>query len=122
MKVLFVSPEVSPLVRTGGLGDVVGSLPLSLHQKGVDVRILCPLHRNCRQVPSSSFSQKLSIILQKKRFSFSIRSTELGTSKIPVYFLKIIFDRDGIYADENGDFADNALRAFALCKLHELEK
>ncbi|HCY57735.1 MAG TPA: hypothetical protein DHU78_02630, partial [Opitutae bacterium] len=27
MKILFVSPEVSPLVRTGGLGDVVGSLP-----------------------------------------------------------------------------------------------
>ena len=33
------------------------------------------------------------------------------------------FDRDGIYADENGDFADNALRAFALCKAAvELEK
>ena len=27
MNVLFVSPEVSPIVRTGGLGDVVGSLP-----------------------------------------------------------------------------------------------
>ena len=32
MKVLFVSPEVNPIVRTGGLGDVVGSLPLALSE------------------------------------------------------------------------------------------
>ena len=30
LKVLFVSPEVSPFARTGGLGEVVGSLPLAL--------------------------------------------------------------------------------------------
>jgi len=45
MKVLFVSPEVNPIVRTGGLGDVVGSLPLALHALGVDVRVICPKHR-----------------------------------------------------------------------------
>jgi len=30
MKVLFVSPEISPFARTGGLGEVVGSLPFAL--------------------------------------------------------------------------------------------
>ncbi|NBU86179.1 MAG: hypothetical protein EBS13_02480, partial [Verrucomicrobia bacterium] len=29
MKVLFVSPEISPFARTGGLGEVVGSLPFA---------------------------------------------------------------------------------------------
>ena len=52
MNVLFVSPEVGPLVRAGGLGDVVGALPLALRQLGVDVRVLCPLHRECMQLDS----------------------------------------------------------------------
>ena len=37
MNILFVSPEVSPLVRTGGLGDVVGSLPIALKNLNLDV-------------------------------------------------------------------------------------
>ncbi|HAU59455.1 MAG TPA: hypothetical protein DCW45_03705, partial [Opitutae bacterium] len=55
MKILFVSPEVSPLVRTGGLGDVVGSLPLALREIGLDVRILCPLHKECKDIPRILF-------------------------------------------------------------------
>jgi starch synthase len=43
MNVLFVSPEVYPLVKTGGLADVAGALPLSLGQLGVDVRVLLPV-------------------------------------------------------------------------------
>ena len=52
MKVLFVSPEVSPIVRTGGLGDVVGSLPIALNELGADARVLCPMHRVCTQISS----------------------------------------------------------------------
>ena len=42
MNVLFVSPEVSPFARTGGLGEVVGSLPSALKKAGTDARILLP--------------------------------------------------------------------------------
>ena len=58
MKVLFVSPEVNPIVRTGGLGDVVGSLPLALHALGVDVRVICPKHRVCSQVDSQNLKNR----------------------------------------------------------------
>ncbi|TQV65061.1 MAG: glycogen synthase GlgA [Halothiobacillaceae bacterium] len=42
MKVLFASSEVHPLMKTGGLGDVSGSLPQALRAQGVDVRIVMP--------------------------------------------------------------------------------
>ena len=42
MRVLFVASEVFPLVKTGGLADVVAALPPALSQLGVDVRVLIP--------------------------------------------------------------------------------
>ena len=39
---LFVTSEAAPLVKTGGLADVSGSLPLALMYQGVDVRVLMP--------------------------------------------------------------------------------
>ena len=39
MKVLFATSEMAPWVKTGGLGDVAGALPLALHQLGLDVRV-----------------------------------------------------------------------------------
>ena len=42
MRVLFVTPEVFPLVKTGGLADVSAALPPALAAAGVDVRLLLP--------------------------------------------------------------------------------
>jgi len=42
LKVLFVSSEVFPLIKTGGLADVSGSLPSALLRLGCDIRILMP--------------------------------------------------------------------------------
>ena len=39
LKVLFVSSEVTPFAKTGGLADVVGALPKALHELGIDVRV-----------------------------------------------------------------------------------
>ena len=118
MKVLFVSPEVSPIVRTGGLGDVVGSLPIALNELGADARVLCPMHRVCTQISSKK-------ILKSIRFKFgdllllgSIWETSLANSNVTIYLLDLpeFYDRPGIYADKKGDFPDNPQRAFALCQ------
>ena len=44
MKVLFVTPELFPLVKTGGLADVSGALPLELARQGADVKVLLPAY------------------------------------------------------------------------------
>jgi glycogen synthase len=40
MKVLHVAAEIFPLVKTGGLADVVGALPQALIEAGAEARLL----------------------------------------------------------------------------------
>ena len=43
--VLFVASEGLPFIKTGGLADVIGSLPKELVKQGMDVRVVLPLYK-----------------------------------------------------------------------------
>ena len=49
MKILYVTSEASPFAKTGGLGDVAGSLPASLAKEGAEVAVVLPLYRRVRE-------------------------------------------------------------------------
>lgn len=49
MKVLFATSEIAPWVKTGGLGDVAGALPVALRRAGGDVRVLAPRYPALRE-------------------------------------------------------------------------
>lgn len=55
MRVLFVSSELYPLAKTGGLADVSGALPKALAHLGVDVRLMLP-----------GYPQALDQVLEKR--------------------------------------------------------
>ena len=44
MNILFVTPELAPWVKTGGLGDVAAALPPALGRAGLDIRVLVPYY------------------------------------------------------------------------------
>lgn len=44
MQVVFAAAECAPFVKTGGLGDVAGSLPAALVKEGAEVIVMCPLY------------------------------------------------------------------------------
>ncbi|NJL26705.1 MAG: glycogen synthase [Thermoanaerobaculia bacterium] len=51
-KVCFISSEVAPLAKTGGLADVASALPAHLARQGHDVRVFCRSTR--RSTPSAT--------------------------------------------------------------------
>ncbi len=49
MKVLFAASEALPFASTGGLADVIGSLPSALLKKDIDARVVIPLYNSIRK-------------------------------------------------------------------------
>lgn len=49
MKILYAAAESSPFMKTGGLADVAGSLPISLKSQGHDIRVVMPLYSKIKE-------------------------------------------------------------------------
>uniref|UniRef100_UPI00359FE5FD glycogen/starch synthase n=1 Tax=Neisseria weixii TaxID=1853276 RepID=UPI00359FE5FD len=55
MNILHAASELYPLLKTGGLADVLGALPFAQQQNGDNVRVILPYYRRIReQLPFTS--------------------------------------------------------------------
>lgn len=112
-KVLFASSEVHPLIKTGGLADVSGSLPLALSQQGHDIRIIMPAYRKCLE-GLKSIHTIATIKLDGFHLPIEILQSTLPDSDVPLWLVHSPehFDREGgPYSMPNGeDWDDNAAR------------
>lgn len=100
MRILFVSAEVAPLAKAGGMGDVVGSLPKVLRQLGYDVRIIMPCYGF---IPDKAEVPKAPVWQGSAMFqSFSVYETRLPNTEIPLYlFSHPAFNTRRIYQGED---------------------
>jgi starch synthase len=116
MDILFCTSEAYPLIKTGGLADVSGSLPKALHDMGNDIRLVLPAYPEAvakaeRLVPVASLS------LEGASAPVEILVGRFPGSELQLYLINApeYFDRNGNpYVGEDGnDWPDNAER-FAL--------
>ena len=113
LRVLFLSSEVAPFAKTGGLADVAGSLPDALKRQGVEVSIALPFYRVTRE---GGFTQRLLFPgLQVSLGSATLTSNVLQAQTkegVPVYLFERedLFDRPNLYATSEGDYYDNLER------------
>lgn len=116
MKVLHVAAEVFPLVKTGGLADVVAALPVALAEQGADVRLLLP---GLPAVMESVQGARIVIDIGSCFGALRVRLllARMPGTQLPVYVIDApyLYKRGGSpYQDSQGEeWADN-LQRFAL--------
>lgn len=116
MKVLAVASEVFPLIKTGGLADVTGALPLALAGQGVETRTLLPGY------PTVMARLKKGQALHRYKNLFGGSAALLGTEVAGLDMIVLdaphLFDRDGgPYGGTAGEeWPDNWRRFAALSK------
>jgi len=112
MRVLFVSSEVTPFRKTGGLGDVSGALPKALKSRGVDVRVVMPLYGGIRWNELERLEGVLEVPMYYGTARAAVRLGSLPGSEVPIYFLEHhgYFDRPELYGVGDGAYPDNLER------------
>ncbi len=108
MKILFLSAEVAPFAKRGGLGDVAGSLPKALEKQGHDVRVVTPAYRMIeRGYPDvSPMPLSLNVPMGTGPVLAGAFEGRLPGSDVPVYFIAQhhLFDRDEIYGYDDDPY------------------
>lgn len=123
MRVLFASAEVAPFARTGGLGDVCGSLPKALREYGHEVHVFCPYYAEVRR-----WCESRGIALERTEggridwgdwsADYAILSTTLPGSDVAIHFIanEAFFGRTGLYWGRADGYDDNLERFTFFCR------
>lgn len=122
MRILFVTSEVFPLAKSGGLADVSRALPITLHDQGVDIRLLVPGYNSAiTQLRNSRIELRLPSMLGVN--NACLISGLLPGEEVPVYLIyaPALYTRPGgIYQDtSHRDWEDNPRRFAYLAKVAE---
>lgn len=109
MNILFVSTEAAPFAKSGGLGDVIGSLPKEMKKQGIDVRVMLPLYQSIKEkyMQDLKFLKDFSVMLSWRTQHCGL--FEMDYEGITFYFIdnEQYFKREGYYGyyDDGERFA-----------------
>ncbi len=116
--ICFVASEMYPFSKTGGLADVIGVLPLTLHRMGLKVCVITPLYG---RLATSEYSPHLVYEDINVGYPWPEISTDVFKATfhgLPVYFIDRgeYFDRRYYYCTHKGDYFDNCERFIFFCR------
>jgi starch synthase len=118
MRIVFATAEVSPIAKTGGLGDVCGSLPKALAKLGHDVVVFMPYYRQARHwfekhgVTPYQPAPTVTIAWGNWIAEATFLRTTLPGTEIPLILVAndYFFEREQIYARADSGVDDFLLR------------
>ncbi len=119
MKILFLASEMAPFVKSGGLGDIIGSLPKALSAKGVEVSVFLPKYNSINNdlLIDLEFICSTSVVVGEATRNASIYKLE--QNGINIYFVENehFFNRFGIYGFDDDMERFSFFNRAALCAL-----
>ncbi len=130
MKIGFITTEVFPYAKVGGLGDVSSALPLALKSLKQDVDIFMPMYKDidkkAHKIRKYNHWKPFSIEIGEKNYSIELFRVKLE-KKVNVFFIynEELYNRSGIYTDKEGRaFTDNHIRSifFSRAVLEVMKK
>src|SRR6266487_4360910 len=113
MDILFVATELAPLVKVGGLGDVVAALTKSLRQLGHNVTLAMPRFPSLERggLLVARRLTPLSFELGPEAVEITVYDGRLASGvELVLFDAPGLFDRPGVYGQDGEDYADNARR------------
>lgn len=119
LKILFVTPEVEPFVKVGGLADMTGALPADLVALGHDVRVVCPAYGSVKRLGDwRARPEPLGVDVGPAAQWARTWETVLPGTKVPAYFLENheYFARPEVYTGPWGAHGDNDRRFAFFCR------
>jgi starch synthase len=122
MKILFAASEMTPFAKTGGLGDVVGALPIELAELGHEVSCCLPFYRCAKEIAREAKPTGLTFNIPLGGQTVTGELMELGVQApfgaVRVLFVRRdeYFDRSELYHTGVRDFEDNAERFLFFSK------
>lgn len=120
MNILFATTEAVPFCKTGGLGDVCGSLPRALASVGQKPTIIMPAFRQALDsgYPVEDTGTTFEIPIGQKRVSGRLLRSQLPGTEVPVYLIEQAdyFGRAGLYGENGEDYQDNCERFVFYCR------
>lgn len=119
MNILFASFEASPFAKTGGLGDVAGSLPAELNKLGADVRLFIPKYKVIPAKLLENAEHFLSANINIGGVEKSVNLFRLVFKGVTVYLLENdeYFGGNSIYGYGESGADQSAFFCRALCEL-----
>ncbi len=113
MHILLATPEIIPFARAGGLADVSYYLSRTLVERGHRISVITPKYRYTEAAgyPLTRRLKKVNIPLSNREKKAEFFHTRMKAG-IDAYFVgcDTLFDRDGLYGNEFGEYEDNAER------------
>ena len=129
LDIVMVASEMHPFASSGGLADVVSALQSTLGRLGHTVTVIVPRYRRVqvspgiavdnptphRSQPDPDATATFEMGERDQTVSFYRRAL---TDQLTAVFVDVpeLFDRDGLYGDDQGDYPDNAVRFAAFSR------
>lgn len=107
--ILMVAAEGLPFIKSGGLADVIGSLPFELTKKGHEVRVVLPLYLKIAQKYRQDFTHEKSFSVNVNYHEVPVNIMSTMVKGVKFYFIEHqgYFERDTLYGyiDDGERFA-----------------